>query len=38
VREAAGDTFEIGENTVTPLLMQAIEGGVEEFVVIHRKT
>ena len=38
VREAAGDPFEIGENAVTPLVMQAVEGGVEEFIVIHRKT
>jgi hypothetical protein len=38
VREAAGDPFEVGEDAVTALVMQAGEGGVEEFVVIHRKT
>jgi hypothetical protein len=37
VREPAGDTLEVGENPVTPLLMQAIEGGTEELTVIHRK-
>src|ERR1700757_2227760 len=38
VREPAGDTLEIGENPVAPLVMQAVEGGTEELAVIHRKT
>ena len=29
VREAAGDPFEVGENTVAPLVMQAVEGGLK---------
>jgi hypothetical protein len=38
MREAARDPLEIGENAVAPLVMQAAEGGVEEFAVIHHKT
>src|SRR5437868_9942557 len=38
VREAAGDPFEVGENAVAPLVMQAVEGGTEKFAVIHHKT
>jgi hypothetical protein len=38
VREPACDPLEVGENPVTPLIMQAAEGGTEEFAVIHRKT
>ena len=38
MREPAGDPFEVGENAVAPLVMQAVEGGTEEFAVIHRKT
>jgi hypothetical protein len=34
----ACDPFEICENPVAPLVMQAVEGGTEEFAVIHRKT
>ena len=34
----ARDPFEIGENPVTPLVMQAAEGGTEKLAVIHRKT
>jgi hypothetical protein len=37
MREPARDPFEIGENPVAPLVMQAIEGGTEELAVIHRK-
>jgi hypothetical protein len=37
VGEAAGDAFEVGKNPVTPLLMQAVKRGVEEFIVIHCK-
>ena len=38
MREPARNPLEIGENPVTPLVMQAIEGGTEELAVIHRKT
>src|ERR1700712_5919788 len=38
VREPAGDTLEIGENPVAPLIMQAAEGGREKLAVIHRQT
>jgi hypothetical protein len=38
MREAARDPLEVGENPVAPLVMQAIEGGGEEFAVIHHKT
>jgi hypothetical protein len=38
VREATRDPFKVGENAVAPLVMQAIEGGAEEFAVIHHKT
>jgi hypothetical protein len=37
MRESAGDPLEVGENPVAPLIMQAVEGGREEPVVIHRK-
>src|SRR5579871_5301391 len=38
VWETAGETFEVRENAVAPLVMQAVEGGTEELVVFHRKT
>ena len=38
MRKPARDPLEIGENPVTPLIMQAVEGGTEEFAVIHGKT
>jgi hypothetical protein len=38
VRKAAGDAFEIGKHPVTALVMQAIEGGAKEPIVIHGKT
>jgi hypothetical protein len=38
MRKPAGDAFKVGENPVTPLIMQAVEGGAEELAVIHRKT
>jgi hypothetical protein len=37
VREAARDPLEIGENPVAPFVMQAVEGGREEFAVIHHE-
>src|SRR6476659_1486499 len=37
VRETARDPFEVGENPVAPLIMQAAEGSREELAVIHRK-
>src|SRR5262245_12045872 len=38
MRKTACDTFEVGENTVAALFMQAIEGGTEKLAVIHHKT
>jgi hypothetical protein len=38
MRKPARHPFEIGKNPVTPLIMQAIEGGAEEFAVIHGET
>jgi len=38
MRKPARDAFEIGEDAITPLVMQAIEGGTEELAVIHRRT
>ena len=38
MRKAACDPFEVGEHPVAPLVMQAVEGGGEEFAVIHHKT
>jgi hypothetical protein len=38
MREPARDPFEVGENPVAPLIVQAAEGGTEEFAVIHRET
>ena len=38
MREAARDPFEVGENAVAPLVMQAVESGTEKFAVIHHKT
>jgi hypothetical protein len=32
------DSLQIGEHAITPLLMQAAEGGTEELAVIHRET
>src|ERR1700682_4874442 len=32
------DPFQIGENTITPLIMQAAEGVTEELAVIHHET
>jgi hypothetical protein len=37
MRESAGDSLEVGEDPVALLIMQAVEGGREEPVVIHRK-
>jgi hypothetical protein len=37
VGKPARDPLEIGENPVTPLVMQAAEGGSKELAVIHRK-
>jgi hypothetical protein len=34
----ARNAFEVGENPVAPLVMEAAEGGTEELAVIHRKT
>jgi hypothetical protein len=34
----ARDPFQIGENTITPLVMQAAEGVTEERAVIHHET
>jgi hypothetical protein len=38
MRKPARDSLEIGEDAVAPLVVQAAEGGTEEFAVIHRKT
>jgi hypothetical protein len=38
MRKPARDALEVGEHAVAALLMQGIEGGIEEFAVIHRKT
>src|ERR1700741_3946250 len=38
MREAASDPFQIGKNPVAPLVMHAVEGGLEKLAVIHRKT
>ncbi|MEY9172082.1 hypothetical protein ABIF15_003314 [Bradyrhizobium elkanii] len=38
VREAACDPLEVGEHPVAPLVVQAVEGGIEELAVIHRQT
>jgi len=38
MREPARDPFEVGEHPVTPLVMQAVEGGTEKLAVIHRET
>jgi hypothetical protein len=38
VGKPAGNSLEIGEHPVAPLIMKAVEGGREEFAVIHRKT
>jgi hypothetical protein len=37
MRESAGDPLEVGKDPVALLIMQAVEGGREEPVVIHRK-
>ena len=37
-REPTGDAFEICEHPVAPLIVQPIEGVVEELIVIHTKT
>jgi hypothetical protein len=37
VRKAAGDAFEVGKNPVTSFVVQAVESGVEEFIIIHCK-
>src|SRR5258708_24788879 len=37
MRESGGDPLEVGEDPVALLIMQAVEGGREEPVVIHRK-
>src|SRR5258708_12633327 len=38
MREPAGDAFEVGKHPITPLVMQAVEGGTEELAVIHPQT
>jgi hypothetical protein len=38
MREPARDPLKVGENPVAPLIVQAAEGGTEEFAVIHRET
>jgi hypothetical protein len=35
--KASRDPFEIRENPVAPLVMQAAEGGTEKLAVIHHK-
>jgi hypothetical protein len=37
VGKPAGDTFQIGENPIAPLVMQAVESGAEKLAVIHRE-
>ena len=37
VRKTSRDALKIGKNPVTPLIVEAVEGGTEEFTVIHRK-
>jgi hypothetical protein len=37
MRKAAGDAFQVGEDAVTPLVMQTVNGVAEELIVIHRK-
>ena len=32
-----GNAFQICENAVTPLIMQAVEGGAEKLAVVQRK-
>ena len=38
MRKPARHPLEIGKYAVAPLVMQAVEGGTEEFAVIHRET
>jgi hypothetical protein len=38
MREPARDPLEVGENPIAPLVMETVEGGGEEFAVIHHKT
>jgi len=38
VGKPARDSLEVGENPVSPLVMQAAEGVTEELAVIHGKT
>src|SRR4029077_16396098 len=38
MREAARHPFEVGENPIAPLVMEAVEGGGEKFAVIHHET
>jgi hypothetical protein len=38
VGKPARNSLQIGENPVTPLVVQAAEGVSEELAVIHRKT
>ena len=38
MREAAREPFEVGENPIAALVMEAVEGGREEFAVIHHET
>jgi hypothetical protein len=38
MREPAGNPLEVGENPVAPLIVKAIQGGIEELAVIHRET
>src|SRR5690242_3567650 len=37
MREPAGDAFEIGEDAVAALVMEAAEGVIEELAVIHHE-
>ncbi len=34
----AGEPLQIGEDAIAPLVMQTVEGGTEELIVIHRKS
>jgi len=38
VREAAGDTLQIGEHAITSLIVQLIKRSLKEPIVIHGRT
>jgi hypothetical protein len=38
MREAAREPFEVGENPIAALVVEAVEGGREKFAVIHHET